>query len=191
MPSGIASLPFSVPKATEPLASRWRANHTDAMQSPQESLRRDVGLRPVTEENWRQLAGLEVTEDQKNFVAEPTYYLCLCHYGRLWQPLAIYAATKVVGMLIWALDPEDGSCWLGGILVDRRSQRQGIASAAVTTAIRTLSRQTGCRQFALSYQPENVAARRLYASLGFSETDQREGEEVVARLDLDESQTRP
>ncbi len=161
------------------------------MQSPRTSPCPDVCLRPVTEDNWRELAGLEVTREQKAFVAEPTYYLCLCHYGRLWQPLAICHREKVVGMLIWAVDPEDGSCWLGGILVDRRSQRRGIATTAVTQAIRTLSRQTHSRQFALSYSPDNIAARRLYASLGFVETDQREGEEIVARWQQKDSPSGP
>ena len=34
---------------------------------------------------------------------------------------------------------------------------------------------------ALSYSPENTAARELYASLGFVETGEQEDDEVVAR----------
>jgi diamine N-acetyltransferase len=36
----------------------------------------------------------------------------------------------------------------------------------------------------ISYEPENEAARKLYASLGFKETGEVVGEEVLAVLQL-------
>lgn len=140
-----------------------------------------VELRDVTADTWRDVARLEVTEAQRAFVAEPCYYLCLCHYGQLWQPLAICNGGKVVGMLMWAVDDADGSIWLGGIMIDHRHQGRGLGRAAVKKAIQTLSRQRGRQQFALSYNAENVSARRLYASMGFIETGETEGDEIVAR----------
>jgi len=47
-----------------------------------------------------------------------------------------------------------------------------------------LSNEYGYEDFALSYQPTNVVAKHLYYSLGFSETDEWEGDEIVARLSL-------
>ena len=35
-------------------------------------------LHPVDRDNWREVAKLEVTEAQREFVAEPSYYLALC-----------------------------------------------------------------------------------------------------------------
>jgi diamine N-acetyltransferase len=141
-----------------------------------------LSLEPVTDDNWRDVAALEVAEDQKQFVAEPAYYLALCAYGRLWNPLAICLDGEVAGFLMWAIDPGDGSCWLGGILVNRQRQRRGIGRAAVKAAVRKLSAEHGCGEFALSYQPSNEVARGLYLSLGFVETGEHEDEEVVARL---------
>jgi diamine N-acetyltransferase len=145
-----------------------------------------VTLHPVTEENWREVARLRVTEAQREFVAEPTYYLCLCCYGDLWNPLAVYLGEEVVGFMMWAIDPADGSCWLGGILIDEGRQGRGYGRAAVRAALAKLARENGCRDFALSYHPTNAVARHLYASLGFEETGEREGDEVVARLSLNE-----
>ena len=38
--------------------------------------------------------------------------------------------------------------------------------------------------FALSYRLANTVARQLYRRLGFTETTEWEGDEIVARLDL-------
>lgn len=141
-----------------------------------------VFLRPVDSENWRDIANLQVTQSQREFVAEPCYYLALCCYGNDWHPLAVYLGEQVIGFMMWAVDPADGSCWLGGILIDRHYQGRGYGRQAVQRAISMLAQKYGYTDFALSYQPTNLIAKHLYNSLGFSETDEWEGDEIVARL---------
>ena len=140
-----------------------------------------INLVPVDQDNWRAAAGVEVFPEQRNFVADPAYYLCLCHYGELWQPLAVKLDDRVIGFLMWAVDEADGSCWLGGILIDKAFQGKGLGKTAVRMALDYLQVEHSCQQFALSYQPENPA-RYLYEKLGFVETGEMEGEEIVARL---------
>ena len=143
-----------------------------------------VTLRPVTYNNWREVTKLDVSESQREFVAEPSYYLALCSYGGLWQPLAIYLGEQVIGFMMWAVDKADGSCWLGGILIDKSYQRKGYGRKAIQAAIAMVAKKHGYEQFALSYSPENPA-KSLYHSLGFIETDKWEGDEIVARLSLE------
>ncbi len=153
----------------------------DAETTPTQS--DGVSLRPVGKDNWHAVADLRVAEEQRAFVAEPSFYLALCCYSDVgWQPLAIYAGEQVIGMLIWAVDPADGSCWLGGILIDRGRQGRGYGRQAILAALDMLRAQHGQRQFALSYQPANGVAKHLYGTLGFVETDEWDGDEVVARL---------
>mgnify|MGYP006286679477 CR=1 FL=1 len=144
----------------------------------------NVSLRAVNGGNWRDVAGLEVTESQQAFVAEPAYYLALCCYGDTWHPLAIYNDKRVIGFMMWAVDPADGSCWLGGILINKDDQGQGYGREAVRTAITMLSDADGHQDFALSYSPSNKKAKHLYETLGFVETDEWEGDEIVARLSI-------
>jgi diamine N-acetyltransferase len=141
-----------------------------------------ISLRQVGHGNWRDIAKLEVSEIQREFVAEPCYYLALCCYGNEWQPLAICLEEQVIGFMMWALDPNDGSCWLGGIMVDQGMQRRGYGRQAVQAAITMLRDEYGYRNFALSYQPANLAAKNLYCELGFVETNKWEDDEIVARL---------
>lgn len=140
----------------------------------------EITLEPVTADNWRACAALTVQPEQQEFVNAVTYYLCLCRYGDLWQPLAVVSEGEVVGFCMWAVD-DDRSRWIGGVVVDAARQRTGIGRAMITALVEQLSAEPDCPNVALSYAPENTAARRLYASLGFVETGELEDGEIVAR----------
>jgi diamine N-acetyltransferase len=140
-----------------------------------------IELRHVDARNWRACADLEVAAEQRDFVSPVARYLCLCHYGGVWHPLAVYD-DEVVGFVMWAVDPGDRSGWIGGLVIDRARQRKGYGRATVESLTRRLLETEGCASVALSYSPGNSAARDLYASLGFVETGELEDDEVVARL---------
>jgi diamine N-acetyltransferase len=143
-----------------------------------------VQLVDVTSENWRDVADLEVATDQHAWVAPVSRYLCLCHYGGVWKPLAVVAESGVVGFVMWAVDTDDRSGWIGGLVIGREHQRRGYGRAALLALLERLRREQGCPTAALSYSPDNAVARALYASLGFVETGEREDDELVARLTL-------
>lgn len=143
-----------------------------------------VEIRPVTRDNWRAVAAVSPSPDQTDFVAPIAYYLALCHYGGEWQPLALWSGDAAVGFAMWAFDPDDGSRWIGGVVIDAEQQGKGHGRAAMLAIIAFLSEQ-GAREVALSYEPDNLVARGLYDSLGFRETGEMDGEELVARLALE------
>lgn len=149
----------------------------------------DVRLIEVGASNWRACAALRVRDEQRRWVADVTYYLCMCTYGDTWHPLAIEVEDAVVGFFIWGVD-EDDSRWIGGLVIDAAHQRRGIARTAIIEAIHLLVAQQGCTGVALSYAPDNVAARSLYTKLGFVETGETEddGAELVSRLSLPNAQ---
>jgi diamine N-acetyltransferase len=142
-----------------------------------------VDLRAVNKGNWEACAAIRPAPGQERFVATVAYYLCMCHYEQTWQPLAIYSAAEVVGHVMWAVDSEDGSYWIGGLVIDGDRQGEGHGRAAIAALLQRF-RDAGAVEVALSYQPENERARALYASLGFQETDERAEGETVARLAL-------
>jgi diamine N-acetyltransferase len=155
-----------------------------ATSSPTQQIQ--VSLHSVNQDNWRDIAKLKVAETQREFVAEPAYYLALCCYGNLWQPLAICLDEQVIGFMMWAVDSADGSCWLGGIMIDHNRQGRGYGKQAVKAAVTMLQEEHGYHHFALSYEPTNLVAKQLYSKVGFVEMDEWEHNEVVARLSLTE-----
>jgi diamine N-acetyltransferase len=139
-----------------------------------------VRLVEVDATNWRDLIRVAPHPHQDSFVAPIAYYLCLSHYGGEWHPLAIEADGTVVGHVMWAIDDADSSVWLGGLVIDAGAQRRGIGHTAVAAFLQRFA-TGGHTNVALSYSPDNLVARKLYADLGFVETGETEGEEVVAR----------
>jgi len=143
----------------------------------------ELTLMTINDSNWRKVIRIKVKPEQLDFVAEPSYYLLLCQYGELWQPLAITLGDQVIGFIMWAIDPQDGSCWLGGFHLDADWQGKGYGRQSLQTAIKLLSEQEGTRNFALSVLPNNPAIK-LYKSVGFVETDEMEDDEMVMRLSI-------
>jgi diamine N-acetyltransferase len=139
-------------------------------------------LRDVNADNWRDVIRIEPREDQSRFVASVAYYLNLCHYGEVWHPLALYQDDEPVGFAMWGFDTEEQSYWIGGLVIGAEHQGKGYGRAAMGALLDHLSAQPGYRQAALSCDPENTVARRLYASLGFVETGEKVDGELVARL---------
>ena len=141
-------------------------------------------LENVGADNWRACMALEVVQSQQRFVAPVAYYLALCAYGESpWQPPAVRVGEDVVGFVMWGIDPEDESFWIGGLIVDRRRQRHGYGRAVVAQLLERAA-SDGHREAALSYDPENTLAQSLYASMGFVETGELVDNETVARRQL-------
>jgi diamine N-acetyltransferase len=143
-----------------------------------------VTLEDVGADNWRACTALEVEQSQQRFVATAAYYLALCAYGESpWQPLAVSVGEEVVGFVMWGIDPEDESFWIGGLIIDRRHQRRGYGRAVVAQLLERAAAD-GHREAALSYDPQNTLAQSLYASMGFVETGELADSEAVARRQL-------
>lgn len=140
-----------------------------------------VQLVEVDASNWRLVAAVEPKPGQERFVMPTTYYLCLAHYGPDWHPLAIVEDGLIVGHVMWAIDEEDNSVWLGGLVVDGAAQGRGVGRSAIVAFLDRFA-SDGVINAALSYLPDNDTARRIYRSLGFEETGEHEDDEVVARI---------
>jgi diamine N-acetyltransferase len=149
--------------------------HTDRTGRP-------VTLHAVDADNWRAVADCAPRDDQRDWVpALAARYLVLSSREDTWTSLAVRAGDEVAGHIMWARD-EDGSHWIGGMLIDAAHQGTGIGRAAVRTLASWLSAREDCTAVRLSYAPVNQAAAHLYTSLGFRPTGVEEDGEVVAEL---------
>ncbi|MFE2055319.1 GNAT family N-acetyltransferase [Streptomyces sp. NPDC056465] len=143
---------------------------------------RHVTLREVDGDNWRAVADIAPLDGQRDHVAPlAARYLLLSLYEDTWHSLAVHGDDTVTGHVMWARD-DDGSYWIGGMVVDGPEQGKGLGRAAVRTLTGWLARREDCEVIRLSYDPANTVAAHLYTSLGFRPTGAREDDEVVVEL---------
>ena len=127
---------------------------------------------------------LQVGPGQVAFVAPAASYLVMCDAPNSpWRPFAVERDGAIVGFVMTAVDPTDNSLSIGGLIIDFAQQGRGTGTAVVRALVER-ARATGYLLVALTYAPENTAARVIYSRLGFVETDKRDGNEVIALLQL-------
>ncbi|MCP4543397.1 MAG: GNAT family N-acetyltransferase [Chloroflexi bacterium] len=99
-------------------------------------------------------------------------------------PLAIYdGQERMVGFVMYGVDVTSGKWKVFRLMIDQAYQGRGYGRAAMKKVIEHLAAQPGCGEILISYQPNNDAARRLYADLGFIEQEISD-EKVTACLKM-------
>ncbi len=160
-----------------------------------------IHLEKVTHKNVWELIELAPFESQYDFVASNDEslmeaYIAVTSESAYAYPFGIYDDETPVGFLMIGYNeagieknaPEilknNYSLWR--IMIDKNHQGKGFGREAVRLAlafIRTWPH--GKAEYcALSYEPENEAAAKLYHSFGFEENDEMDGNEIVAVLKL-------
>ena len=143
-----------------------------------------IVLRPITKENWNTAAKLEVREDQRDFITPNVWSIAEAQFHPWTRPLAIYDGGVMVGFLMYGKDPEDDQFWLYRFMIDRRQQGKGYGKAALRALIARLRALPDCAGITVGYQPDNVAAERLYLSAGFAKGPPAPWGEATARLEF-------
>jgi diamine N-acetyltransferase len=135
-----------------------------------------VSLRPLTKENWIESIRLNVSDEQKGYVASNLFSIAETRFEPTCVPLAIYADEVMVGFLMY--DASD--YYIVRFMIDARYQGKGYGRAAMLLLLEQFERERAHPSASLSYVPGNAAAERLYESVGFRKTgEMHEGELVM------------
>lgn len=150
-------------------------------------------IRPVTKDNWKELIRLKVREDQTHFVASNLYSIAESKFGDEFEghwdlyPFGIYDDENTpVGFLMYGYNfahPKQ-QAFIQRLMVDQSHQGKGYGRFGMEKVLETFRADDRIQEVGISYEPENEAARKLYASLGFQETGEILFGEVVAILRL-------
>ena len=103
--------------------------------------------------------------------------------------IGIYDGDQPVGFLMYGYN-FGHSAWQAYIfrlMVDEKCQGMGFGRSGMRKIIEAFCMDKRIKAVGISYKPDNDVARQLYASLGFCETGDRVGKEVLAVLNLGNS----
>ncbi|MFP3390767.1 GNAT family N-acetyltransferase [Brevibacillus sp. SIMBA_040] len=148
-----------------------------------------ISLSPVTRDNWLEALELKVNQEQAGFVPTVAISLAKVHIkpdgdSVEYLPFAIYHEEAMVGFMMHAfVEVTTDMYWINGFLIDTRYQGKGYGKAALQQMIAYITnRFSRCQEIRLTVYPDNHSAYKLYRNLGFEETGEWHGEEVVLRL---------
>ncbi len=157
-------------------------------------------LEKVNGKNVWDVLKLSVEDSQRDFVASNDVsiieaYTAITSNGYAF-PFCIYDDNTLVGFVMIGYDKDDywddapeiasSNYNLWRLMIDKKYQKNGYGRKAIELALEFIkSFPCGKADYCwLSYEPENVVAKELYASFGFVETGDMDGEELIAVLQL-------
>jgi diamine N-acetyltransferase len=150
-----------------------------------------VELREITMDNFHACIGLKVADDQRDFVAPNVFSLAEAKADGVSVPLAMYAADRMVGFIMYWYDAENGKGYIDRLMVAAEHQGRGYGKSAMAQVIQRLRDLPGCRRIQTSFAPANRVADGLYYQLGFRRTGEMVHGETVVVLDLSDGPDQP
>jgi diamine N-acetyltransferase len=135
-----------------------------------------IEIQPITQENIRVCAKLEVSEDQKQFVARNLATIAWAYVDPKFTPYAICDGETVVGVCAVEYIPENEDYdrhWIPRFMIGEQFQGKGYGKKAMVKIIEMITTQhKNCTRVRLSVVPENENAIHFYKKIGFVETDE-------------------
>lgn len=149
-----------------------------------------VSLQRVTAETLDDVLALSVSADQQGFVASNERSIAEAHFDEGAWFRAIYADETPVGFVLVHDETlcdrprEDGYVFLWRLMIDQRYQRMGFGRRAVRLVSAHVRSRPGVKRLHTSYRRGKGGAQGFYQKLGFRETEEDDGGEVQAVLEL-------
>lgn len=142
-----------------------------------------VHLVDIDPGNWR--LDLKVAESQKTYVASSAVMLARAYAYREQRSRAfvIYDDETPVGMVLYHDEDSLDAYIFSEILIDEQFQGKGYGTTATKLVLDRMKEDGRYHKVVLCYIEGNDAAKKLYESLGFVETD-RDEDEIIMELNL-------
>ncbi|WP_315498805.1 GNAT family N-acetyltransferase [Gemella sanguinis] len=157
-------------------------------------------LKKINRKNVGEILKLEVFDNQKSFIAPNNIsiieaYLAIVENGHVFT-FGVYNDDVPVGFLMIGFDVNSddadapriakGNYNIWRLMIDKKFQGKGFGKKAMNLALEFVKTfPCGTAKYCwLSYESDNDVARQLYQTVGFVETDEKDGEEIVAILKL-------
>ena len=157
-------------------------------------------LKKINRNNIGEILKLEVFDNQKSFVATNNSsiieaYIAITENNDVFT-FGIYNGDTPIGFLMIGYDVNSddegapkiakGNYNIWRLMIDKEFQGKGFGKKAMDLALEFINTfpSRAAKYCWLSYESDNDVARELYKSVCFVETDEKDGEEIVAILEL-------
>lgn len=132
-----------------------------------------ITLRKITLENLDDVVDLRLLDHQKDYLASNSYSIAEASLDPALRTHAIYGDERVIGFVLYCTpqerDSEPGTYGIWRFMIDADLQGRGYGRQALELVLREICSDPSARSIHICYKPDNDAAKRFYASLGFEE----------------------
>ncbi|MGT2865921.1 GNAT family N-acetyltransferase [Streptococcus fryi] len=144
-----------------------------------------IRLEMITEDNFYQVIGLKVADEERTFVASNVQSLAECWLyrdnGDVF-PYAIYAEDSLVGFVLIDVDDDDSTYMIWRLMIDEAYQGRGYGRRTLEHLIQQ-ARTLNYHRLRADYVTENAKMAHLLTRLGFVKIGEDEKEQWTV-LDL-------
>ena len=144
----------------------------------------DIALREISEETLLSALQLEVSTDQKKFVAPNAVSIAEAYFSEHAWFRAIYANDTPVGFVMLYIDEDKPEYEVWRFMVDKAHQGQGYGREALLQVIEHVRGLPKAKDLYLSYVPGEGNPAPFYRKFGFEETGDWDEDEKVMKLTL-------
>lgn len=140
-----------------------------------------IELRTINEDNYEECLNLSAYVANGDFVDPVAWSL-----AEAWvfyndsRPFAIYTDDVMVGYVLMYIGESNPQ--IINFMIDSRFQKRGYGVAAARLCIEYLCKECNSSKISLPVKPENIAAQRLWSSVGFEMTGDMEDGYLFMRL---------
>jgi len=128
---------------------------------------RFTALKPYSQRNSWEAMNLSVREDQQSFVLDAKSSLCYAlARPRARRPYVLMEGQRAVGLMVLLIDRRKSDYGVDILLVDKRYQNRGFGKIMLSKGLEIL-KENGAKRMDIGVSRFNIAAQRLYSSLGF------------------------
>ena len=143
-------------------------------------------LEELNVDNWLETMELSISEEQKNVFPIPNvYWVGISRYEEKTTLYAIKNDETIVGLIGIGYDEDGVSGYINPLMIDEKYQGNGYSKAAMKSAIEKLKNDYKVSEIHIGHRKTNVAAGKLYESLGFVIFDEDETD-YFRSLDLNQ-----
>lgn len=132
-----------------------------------------ISLRRVTLENLDDIVELRLLDHQVDYLASNSYSIAEAGLNPALRTHAIYGDDRAIGFVLYCTpevdDNEPGIYNIWRLMVDASVQGRGYGRQALELVLHEICSDPAARTIHICYKPDNGAAKRFYASLGFEE----------------------
>jgi len=145
-----------------------------------------VTLREITADTVRQICNLSDTlsDAQRKMVAPNAVSIAQAHFSKVAWFRAVYADEQPVGFIMLYDDPEKAEYFLWRFMIAGPYQHMGFGKQAMELLFEYVRSRPDAGQLGVSCGEGEASPEEFYRKLGFRRTGEKEGDEIILRLEL-------